>query len=166
MSKRQQLLLELLAQDRPTATILKELADFPWDSERALVKLKRGHVIKVMEGFIAGRLSPADVECWANAVEGREDIGFEAGHGRTVSLTGGVKAAGHDRPQRVKRNTYGLPAGRADGEMAPQNANQSTALRGSFVLNAPLPLIWCPQHEKFAGPLFSGARRPCFRLRP
>lgn len=35
------------------------------------------HVIAVLKRFQAGVLSPEAVEAWANAVEGREDIGLE-----------------------------------------------------------------------------------------
>jgi hypothetical protein len=49
-----------------------------WDSERELVTIRPAHVLKVLSRFRSGALSAEQVEKWANAIEGREDIDLEA----------------------------------------------------------------------------------------
>jgi hypothetical protein len=63
--------------DRPLDTVLVELAGVAWDSEEELVTLQPAHVIEVLSRFQSARLSAEDVERWANAIEGRDDIGCE-----------------------------------------------------------------------------------------
>jgi len=53
------------------------LTAFPWDSDAELVFLSAGHLKNVLSRFATGRASATEVEKWANAVEGRDDIGFE-----------------------------------------------------------------------------------------
>ena len=67
----------LVSFDRPLGDIHAALSQYPWDSEVELVLLSRTHIVSVLERFISGSLSAAEVEGWANAIEGRDDIGFE-----------------------------------------------------------------------------------------
>ncbi len=79
INTRKELLSQLLARTRPAAPILGELAEFGWDSDRDLVVLTREHLKEVLREFAQGALSADDVQTWAEALEAREDIGFEAG---------------------------------------------------------------------------------------
>ncbi|MNT14703.1 hypothetical protein D3C72_1497180 [compost metagenome] len=44
-----------------------------------MVNLERQHMGNVLHRFLLGELEAQEVEDWANAIEGREDIGREAG---------------------------------------------------------------------------------------
>lgn len=74
---RHQILRSLLELDRPLDTVLEELAGVAWDGEEELVALQTAHVVEVLNRFKSGRFGAEDVEKWANAIEGRDDIGFE-----------------------------------------------------------------------------------------
>jgi hypothetical protein len=73
-------LLELLiACGAPIDEIVRELGAFSWDSDRELVVLKRTDVLSMLERYLHQEIRSADIEAWANAIEGREDIGYEVG---------------------------------------------------------------------------------------
>lgn len=76
ISDRAQILRSALELDRPLENVLSELAQLPWDSELAPVTLEPAHVIGILHRFKSGSLNAQDVETWANAIEGREDIAF------------------------------------------------------------------------------------------
>lgn len=69
----------LLEAQRPLPELQAQLAVFPWDSENDLASLSSLHVRGVLTKFLEGNLSSAEVEAWANAVEGREDVAIPAG---------------------------------------------------------------------------------------
>jgi hypothetical protein len=73
---RREILQSLLLLDRSLRDVLQLLSAFPWDSEMELVRLRPEHIIKVLHRFKAGELTARDVEDWANAIEGRDDIGL------------------------------------------------------------------------------------------
>src|SRR5688572_27360607 len=74
---RMRVLRSLLELDRPIDIVLGDLAAVAWDSEEELVILRPAHVIEILNRFRSGRVGAQDVERWANANEGRDDIGFE-----------------------------------------------------------------------------------------
>jgi len=76
MVKRTHLLKVLVAPIRPLADIVSELHTLPWDCEHELVTLDSSHVANVLTRFMSGEFSAADVETWADAVEGRADLAF------------------------------------------------------------------------------------------
>ena len=80
MNTRRDCLEALLRYERSPREIAAALKAFGWDAEDELVTLARGHVCGVLCRFTSDRLSAADVEHWANVVEGREDIGLETGY--------------------------------------------------------------------------------------
>jgi len=49
----------------------------PWDSDVEQVLLSRANVVGLLARYLRRELSSDDLEAWANAVEGREDIGVE-----------------------------------------------------------------------------------------
>lgn len=67
----------LLRLDRPLDEITSVLGQYPWDSETELVVLSCADVAIVLERFISGGLTAIEVENWADAIECRDDIGFE-----------------------------------------------------------------------------------------
>ena len=60
----------------PTSEAILHLAEFPWDSEAELVTISPSDFFHVLSLFRKGSLSAAEVEIWANALEGRDDVGF------------------------------------------------------------------------------------------
>jgi hypothetical protein len=79
MTSRVGLLRALLALERPTPEITAELRAYGWDSDIELVRLRREHVRSVIERYLRGEIDSDTVEEWAESIEGREDIGYEAG---------------------------------------------------------------------------------------
>ncbi len=74
---RADVLRDLVALNRPLGELHDELSRFQWDSENELVVLRRDHVVSALGRFLAGGLTAAHVEEWANAIEGRDDIGID-----------------------------------------------------------------------------------------
>ncbi len=72
-------LQSLLKLDQPLSQILSSLNAHGWDRDHELVTLESQHIITVLQRYLSGELSDPCVEDWANAVEGREDVGFESG---------------------------------------------------------------------------------------
>lgn len=73
---RQQILRSLLKLDRPLEVVLRDLASVTWDSEEELVTLRPADPVQILSRFKSGGLDAEDVENWANAIEGRDDIGI------------------------------------------------------------------------------------------
>lgn len=69
------LVKELVGFSRSVADVLQDLAVFGWDSVNELVSLEPASIEAVLNRFLCGELSVDDVEGWANAIEGRDDIG-------------------------------------------------------------------------------------------
>jgi hypothetical protein len=80
MPTRTEYLESLLRPDGPLRDIRRALTSFGWDSEEELVTLTRQHIRDLILRFMVGELRAEDVEEWADAIEGRDDIGLEAGH--------------------------------------------------------------------------------------
>ena len=57
------------------------LRQFPWDSDRALVVLTGNDLARMLDLYLQGELSNMELEQWANALEGRDDIGYEPSMG-------------------------------------------------------------------------------------
>ncbi|MBB5159621.1 hypothetical protein [Saccharopolyspora phatthalungensis] len=55
---------------------IAELRTFPWDCDEELVTLGPSELRTAIEKFLVGNLSAQELEDWANAVEGRDDIDF------------------------------------------------------------------------------------------
>lgn len=72
-----EILLDLIEVRLPLADAIAAVRELPWDSDIELALLERAHVITLLQRYLRHELTPADLEEWANAVEGREDIGLE-----------------------------------------------------------------------------------------
>ena len=77
MKERKMAVLDLLRAERPIRPLLSALNEFSWDSAEELAILDPQHLVNLLHRFLAGDLSSEDVEGWANAVEGQDDIGYE-----------------------------------------------------------------------------------------
>lgn len=78
MSKRKQLVVRLLGEPQEAAVLRESLSHLEWDCEE-VVDLRRRHVVRALDDYLAGVLDAGAVEAWADAVEGRDDIGRESG---------------------------------------------------------------------------------------
>ena len=74
MSRRGDVLHQLVSGSRPVAELSEELALFGWDSDTELVTIERSDVRRILEDYMCGRRSSSDVRSWAEAIEGRDDI--------------------------------------------------------------------------------------------
>jgi hypothetical protein len=77
MKTRQQQLNALVNLDQPLSTTLSLLKTLPWDSNQAIITLKKDHLIHILNQYLNNSLSATDLENWANAIEAREDITYE-----------------------------------------------------------------------------------------
>lgn len=73
---REELLRDLIGFRRPVADVRLALGGFPWDSDE-LVTLTRANATDVLDRYLDGELSAGDLEAWADALELRDDVGFE-----------------------------------------------------------------------------------------
>jgi hypothetical protein len=78
-SDRVEALRDLLWLRKPLPSAISRIKSFPWDSERELVTLTRADARKAVDSYLAGDLSAKGLEQWSDAVEGRDDVGFEDG---------------------------------------------------------------------------------------
>jgi hypothetical protein len=76
MDSRESHLHTLLSFTRSIPDIVRDLSAYGWDAPSPLVVLDPIHISSVLNRFMAGELSSAQVEEWANFIEGREDIGY------------------------------------------------------------------------------------------
>ena len=77
MKTRQQHLNALVNLNQPLSTILPILKTLPWDSNQAIITLKKEHLIHILNQYLNHSLSASDLENWANVIECREDITYE-----------------------------------------------------------------------------------------
>lgn len=77
---RKLLLESLVERSKPISETLEALSEFDFDSE-PLVALKSEHVIKLLSDYVAGKIDESVVERWADAVEVRDDLYYEAESG-------------------------------------------------------------------------------------
>jgi hypothetical protein len=61
----------------PIDELKNDLSHFSWDSEEELVGLTVSDLTGVLNRYIEGFLNEETLAEWANAIEGRDDIGFE-----------------------------------------------------------------------------------------
>jgi len=74
---RKSVLTNILNLSQDFRKLKQELLKFSWDSEE-LVILQRTHLKNAITKFLIGEFSNEDVIDWANIIESREDIGYEA----------------------------------------------------------------------------------------
>jgi len=76
---REQAVQSLVRLDQPLPLLKEALAQFPWDwEEPALATLGGPAVASILRRYERGELTAEQVEAWANLVEVRDDIEFDA----------------------------------------------------------------------------------------
>lgn len=78
-SARIESLNDLIKFKRPVAAAIQQLANYPWDCAIELVELEIADVICAIESHFRGTLDEHDLESWAEALAGRDDVGMRAG---------------------------------------------------------------------------------------
>jgi hypothetical protein len=68
---------DLLLLRRPVAEAVNAVRRLPWDSEEELVVLRRQDAINLLDSFMSGAVTASDCQAWADAIEGRDDVGLE-----------------------------------------------------------------------------------------
>lgn len=76
MTERLQALDRLIHLSVPLDKAMADLRKFEWDSESALVQLKASDLYEILTRFLDQEVTAKQVEEWANAVEGRDDIDY------------------------------------------------------------------------------------------
>jgi hypothetical protein len=77
--RRIQALLDVTRLRQPVEQAAAALADFPWDSDEELVELTRSDAVRLLNAYADHVLSADDCRRWAEALEGRDDVGLQAG---------------------------------------------------------------------------------------
>jgi hypothetical protein len=78
MSRRAEILQELARFETPTEPLLQELRAFGWDwSGAPLLVLTKADLLRVIDRFLAGQISAAQLQQWAENLELREDVAFD-----------------------------------------------------------------------------------------
>ena len=75
-TSRKELVERLVRFDAPLAPTLSALQEFGWDCDEPLVTLDASAVRSILQRYLSGRLAAADVESWADAIEGRDDVDY------------------------------------------------------------------------------------------
>jgi hypothetical protein len=78
-ARRQEALRDLVELRRPVGLAATALAEFGWDSDEELVTLTRADAVRALSRYREGTLSADEVRRWAEALEGRDDLGLETG---------------------------------------------------------------------------------------
>ena len=79
MTKRD-VLTALIEFSKSVDSLAASLQTIPWDSDDAIVTLTSRHVLHAISKCLRGDISPADLQKWAELIEVREDIDFDANH--------------------------------------------------------------------------------------
>lgn len=77
-TRRLSLVRDLLEMTLPLENIIRELSVITWDYDGEGVELMQGHLTSVLQRYLHGEVCEADIELWANQVEGRDDIQLDA----------------------------------------------------------------------------------------
>jgi hypothetical protein len=83
--QRTAILLDLIFLRIPVDEAVSAVRTLPWDSDDELAVLDRTAAVSALHRYRSGELTEGDLEAWAEAIEGREDVGFEPGHEETLS---------------------------------------------------------------------------------
>lgn len=84
--ERQAALRSVVSLSQPLDEALGRLRTFEYSWPHSpLLKLHCADVVAVLERYLAGAVDPSEVERWAEAIEGREDIQFASGEEDALS---------------------------------------------------------------------------------
>lgn len=74
MDRREELLRRLVSFERPLAPIARELRGHGWDADCEIVRVSAADVVSAIRELMSGAARSEELEEWANALEGREDL--------------------------------------------------------------------------------------------
>ncbi|HEX7492002.1 MAG TPA: hypothetical protein VF337_09905 [Candidatus Limnocylindrales bacterium] len=74
---REEILRDLVSLAGPVAPLEAELREFGWDSDEPLVVLTAADAIGALDRFIRDEVTASEIAAWAEALEARDDVGFE-----------------------------------------------------------------------------------------
>lgn len=77
MMNRENYLNQLISMSRKVCDINNDLAQYPWDSVNEMIFIRKEHIYKALKKFLHNEINADELELWANAIEGRDDIGYE-----------------------------------------------------------------------------------------
>ena len=78
MSRRAEILQELVLFEKPSESLLQELKSFGWDwTEAPLLTIKKEDLLRIVDRFLTGQLSALQLQEWAENLETREDVAFD-----------------------------------------------------------------------------------------
>ena len=78
METRTKILKELANLSRTLGDIKADLSHFSWDSGEGEYIVSRKDIVSVLSRYLSLEIDNTQLEDWANAIEGREDIGYES----------------------------------------------------------------------------------------
>lgn len=84
-SDRLELVNLLLDAPDSLASTMERLSSYSWDFTGTGVQLKREHIEAALQRYLSGSLTREQLEDWANAIEGREDIEFDGSYGQLLA---------------------------------------------------------------------------------
>lgn len=74
---RKKLLLRLIGLSGDISELEEQLSKFSWDLDEELVVLTKEEMIMTLNKYISGEISLSTLEKWAEALEVRDDVGYE-----------------------------------------------------------------------------------------
>ena len=79
MNRRAEVLQELVRFEKPTEPLMRELRAFGWNwlAEAPLVVLKKEDLLRVIDRYLGGEITAAQLQEWAENLEVREDVAFD-----------------------------------------------------------------------------------------
>jgi hypothetical protein len=78
MRTRSDILEDLINLNIRPAVLTEELAMYEWDSPSPIILIDIEVVSNVVSRYVKDEINYSDLEEWANAIECRDDIGFES----------------------------------------------------------------------------------------
>ena len=79
MHERAEALRDLVELRVPVEDAVAALAPFGWDSDTELVTFTRADALRLVSNYLDRTLSAQEAQRWAEALEGRDDLGLEPG---------------------------------------------------------------------------------------
>jgi hypothetical protein len=83
--ERREAVLNLVEWRGDLPDLVAAVREYPYDSEVPIVTLQAEHIRKAMERYLRGEIAAAELEAWADAVEGRDDIEYFEPHEDEIS---------------------------------------------------------------------------------
>ncbi|MGB7069313.1 MAG: hypothetical protein WBD22_07445 [Pyrinomonadaceae bacterium] len=77
MRERKEILIDLVKNNGDVFGLVQELAQYPWDAESSLYTINAEDISKMLARYSQSIIAAKTLEDWANAIEGRDDLGFE-----------------------------------------------------------------------------------------